>query len=91
MSTPARRRLMRDFRRLQSDPPQGVTGAPMDDDIMKWTAVSDFLPASDEVHVYSPGALRCACQVIFGYASFACPGRSGGKGLTVAVFALRCS
>jgi len=39
MSTPARRRLMRDFRRLQQDPPQGVTGAPMDEDIMKWNAV----------------------------------------------------
>lgn len=26
MSTPARRRLMRDFRRLQGDPPSGVTG-----------------------------------------------------------------
>lgn len=39
MSTPARRRLMRDFRRLQQDPPQGVTGAPLEDDIMKWNAV----------------------------------------------------
>lgn len=39
MSTPARRRLMRDFKRLQNDPPQGVTGAPLDDDIMMWAAV----------------------------------------------------
>ena len=39
MSTPARRRLMRDFRRLQTDPPSGVTGAPSDDDIMSWSAV----------------------------------------------------
>merc|ERR1711908_75353 len=39
MSTPARRRLMRDFKRLQSDPPQGVSGAPCDNDIMKWHAV----------------------------------------------------
>ncbi len=30
---------MRDFRRLQTDPPQGVTGAPSDDDIMLWSAV----------------------------------------------------
>lgn len=30
---------MRDFRRLQEDPPQGVTGAPEEDDIMKWNAV----------------------------------------------------
>ena len=28
MSTPARRRLMRDFKRLQQDPPAGVSGAP---------------------------------------------------------------
>ncbi|KAJ1625305.1 ubiquitin-conjugating enzyme/RWD-like protein [Pavlovales sp. CCMP2436] len=39
MSTPARRRLMRDFKRLQNDPPQGVSGAPKDNDIMKWNAV----------------------------------------------------
>lgn len=39
MSTNARRRLVRDFRRLQQDPPQGVTGAPIDDDIMTWQAV----------------------------------------------------
>jgi len=39
MSTAARRRLMRDFRRLQNDPPQGVTGAPMDNNILVWQAV----------------------------------------------------
>jgi hypothetical protein len=48
MTTPARRRLMRDFRRLQQDPPQGVTGAPLEDDIMRWNAVifgyAHFLP-----------------------------------------------
>ncbi|KAG8461223.1 hypothetical protein KFE25_002412 [Diacronema lutheri] len=30
---------MRDFKRLQNDPPQGVSGAPKDNDIMKWNAV----------------------------------------------------
>jgi len=35
MSTSARRRLMRDFRRLQSDPPTGISAAPMDDNILK--------------------------------------------------------
>jgi hypothetical protein len=30
MSTPARRRLMRDFKRLQNDPPTGISGAPME-------------------------------------------------------------
>jgi len=39
MTTPARRRLMRDFRRLQNDPPQGVTGAPAENDLMSWQAV----------------------------------------------------
>jgi hypothetical protein len=39
MSTSARRRLLRDFRRLQGDPPSGVTGAPMDTNIMLWQAV----------------------------------------------------
>ena len=39
MSTPARRRLMRDFKRMQTDPPDGVNGAPCDNDIMKWHAV----------------------------------------------------
>ncbi|KAG9154730.1 hypothetical protein Leryth_014222 [Lithospermum erythrorhizon] len=39
MSTPARKRLMRDFRRLQQDPPAGVSGAPQDNNIMLWNAV----------------------------------------------------
>eukprot|EP00158_Paraphelidium_tribonemae_P000986 Partr_v1_DN23801_c0_g1_i1_m63874 putative ubiquitin-conjugating enzyme len=39
MSTPARRRLMRDFKRLQKDPPGGVSGAPCADSIMMWNAV----------------------------------------------------
>lgn len=39
MSTPARRRLMRDFKRLQEDPPAGVSGAPCDNNIMQWNAV----------------------------------------------------
>lgn len=32
-------RLMRDFRRLQQDPPQGVDGSPNPDNIMLWNAV----------------------------------------------------
>ena len=30
---------MRDFKRLQEDPPAGISGAPGDNDIMAWTAV----------------------------------------------------
>lgn len=32
-------RLMRDFKRLRSDPPQGVDGSPNPENIMKWNAV----------------------------------------------------
>ena len=30
---------MRDFKRLQEDPPAGVSGAPAENDIMRWNAV----------------------------------------------------
>ncbi|GAY39992.1 hypothetical protein CUMW_048630 [Citrus unshiu] len=39
MSTPAKKRLMRDFKRLQQDPPAGISGAPQDNNIMLWNAV----------------------------------------------------
>ncbi|GMH41501.1 hypothetical protein BSKO_09411 [Bryopsis sp. KO-2023] len=39
MSTLARKRLIRDYKRLQDDPPQGINGAPNPDNIMKWNAV----------------------------------------------------
>eukprot|EP00727_Mastigamoeba_balamuthi_P006570 m51a1_g2533 putative ubiquitin-conjugating enzyme e2 2-like (156) ;mRNA; f:248777-249966 len=39
MSTPARRRLMRDFRRLQTDPPSGISGAPEENNILAWHCV----------------------------------------------------
>ena len=39
MTTAARRRLMRDFKRLQEDPPAGVSGAPTENNIMLWNAV----------------------------------------------------
>lgn len=32
-------RLMRDFKRLRDDPPQGVNGSPKNDSIMLWNAV----------------------------------------------------
>eukprot|EP00982_Pelagococcus_subviridis_P017279 31529-Pelagococcus_subviridis.AAC.1 len=34
MSTPARKRLMRDFKRLQKDPPAGISGTPTESNIM---------------------------------------------------------
>lgn len=39
MSTPAKKRLMRDFKRLQQDPPAGISGAPQENNIMLWNAV----------------------------------------------------
>jgi len=39
VATPAKKRLMRDFRRLQRDPPTGVTGAPAEDNLFVWQAV----------------------------------------------------
>ncbi|KAI1725538.1 ubiquitin-conjugating enzyme domain-containing protein [Ditylenchus destructor] len=39
MTTPSRRRLMRDFKKLQDDPPAGVSGAPTEENIMVWEAV----------------------------------------------------
>lgn len=39
MANAARRRLLRDFQKLQSDPPFGVSGSPIGDDIMRWSAI----------------------------------------------------
>ncbi|KAK3991343.1 kinesin heavy chain [Cladorrhinum sp. PSN332] len=39
MSTSARRRLMRDFKRMQTDPPAGVSASPVPDNVMTWNAV----------------------------------------------------
>lgn len=39
MSTPSRRRLMRDFMRLKEDAPEGISGSPLPDNIMVWNAV----------------------------------------------------
>jgi len=39
MSTPCKRRLMRDFKRMQNDPPAGVSASPVADNVMTWNAV----------------------------------------------------
>ncbi|GJN90688.1 hypothetical protein Rhopal_003702-T1 [Rhodotorula paludigena] len=39
MSTASRRRLVRDFKKLSTDPPGGISGAPCPDNIMVWNAV----------------------------------------------------
>eukprot|EP00056_Hartaetosiga_gracilis_P016238 m.4405 g.4405 ORF g.4405 m.4405 type:complete len:789 (-) comp3876_c0_seq1:852-3218(-) len=37
--TPARKRLLKDFKRLQKEPPEGIMGSPIEGDIMQWSAV----------------------------------------------------
>eukprot|EP00850_Spirogloea_muscicola_P002879 SM000011S19057 [mRNA] locus=s11:617917:619461:+ [translate_table: standard] len=44
MSTPSRKRLMRDFKRLQNDPPAGISGAPQENNIMTWNAFTEDYP-----------------------------------------------
>jgi ubiquitin-conjugating enzyme E2 A len=39
MSTPARKRLLRDFKRLQKDPPLGIQAAPLENNVLNWAAV----------------------------------------------------
>jgi ubiquitin-conjugating enzyme E2 A len=39
MSTSARQRLVRDFKRMTSDPPSGINAAPLEQNIMVWQAV----------------------------------------------------
>lgn len=58
MSTPARKRLMRDFKRLQQDPPAGISGAPQDNNIMLWNAVI-FGYAGKCIIVYSFFCIVC--------------------------------
>ncbi|XP_071468180.1 ubiquitin-conjugating enzyme E2 B isoform X2 [Marmota flaviventris] len=57
MSTPARRRLMRDFKRLQEDPPVGVSGAPSENNIMQWNAVIFGPEGTPFEDVYADGSI----------------------------------
>ncbi|SCZ88742.1 BZ3500_MvSof-1268-A1-R1_Chr2-1g04606 [Microbotryum saponariae] len=56
MSTPARRRLVRDFKALSTDPPGGISGSPCADNIMVWNAVI-FGPAETP---FEDGTFRLA-------------------------------
>ena len=38
-SSSARKRLLRDFQKIQSDPPEGISGTPSESNIMIWSAV----------------------------------------------------
>jgi len=39
MSTPVKRRLIKDFKKMSTDPPLGISATPNDSDIMEWNAV----------------------------------------------------
>ena len=39
MSTSARQRLIRDFKKISHEPPQGINAAPTESNIMVWQAV----------------------------------------------------
>ncbi|WFD42988.1 E2 ubiquitin-conjugating enzyme [Malassezia psittaci] len=51
MSTPSKRRLIRDFKRLSSDPPGGISGAPCADNLLVWNAV-----------IFGPGKSMRSCK-----------------------------
>src|SRR6267154_1553951 len=59
-STACRRRLIRDFKRLSSDPPGGISGSPCPDNIMLWNAV-----------IFGPGMFsRYTASSCFSYVAF---------------------
>ena len=39
MSTSARQRLVRDFKKITNDPPSGINAAPLESNLMVWQAV----------------------------------------------------
>lgn len=39
MTSPAHRRLLQDFKKLASDAPEGVSAAPVGDDLFKWCGI----------------------------------------------------
>jgi hypothetical protein len=57
---------MRDFRKIQSDPPAGVNAAPLEDNIMIWQAVILGCAAARVICQREWGSLsvhlRCAAQ-----------------------------
>eukprot|EP00656_Telonema_subtile_P042709 TRINITY_DN4852_c0_g1_i1.p1 TRINITY_DN4852_c0_g1~~TRINITY_DN4852_c0_g1_i1.p1 ORF type:complete len:154 (-),score=40.56 TRINITY_DN4852_c0_g1_i1:415-876(-) len=46
MSTKARRSVLKDFNAISRDPPPGITGAPSDDNVMKWRCQMEGPPDS---------------------------------------------
>ena len=57
-------RLMRDFKRLQNDPPQGINGSPNSDNIMQWNAVI-FGPEDTPWDGGKLRSLQTSCEDLF--------------------------
>ena len=77
MSTPARKRLMRDFKRLQQDPPAGISGAPQDNNIMLWNAVIfGYFYTHNRIfmciHTYIDVIICLSLQILIRVAFFVC-------------------
>ena len=69
MSSAARRRLVRDFKRLQSDSPSGVTAAPNDNNILSWQVRRPSPPPPARARRTPPGGVsrpETAQAIIFG-------------------------
>lgn len=48
MSTQAKRRLMRDFKRMEQDPTEGVYACPLPNNVLKWDAVIEGCVATNK-------------------------------------------
>ena len=69
MSSAARRRLVRDFKRLQSDSPSGVTAAPNDNNILSWQVRRPPPPPPARARRTPPGGVSRPARsqaIIFG-------------------------
>ncbi|OQV13085.1 Ubiquitin-conjugating enzyme E2 1 [Hypsibius exemplaris] len=65
MTTPARRRLLMDFKKLQEDPPPGISAAPTENNMMLWNAVI-FGPADTP---FEDGTFKLSIQFTEDYPS----------------------
>ena len=63
MTTPARRRLMRDLKKLQTDSIDGISAAPSNDNIMLWNAVIfGYFPRRPEDTPWEGGTFRLTVE-----------------------------
>ena len=58
---PAKRRLMRDYRKVQKDAPSGISAVPVDKELMAWDAVM-FGPDGTSWE----GGMSCGCLIVWG-------------------------